>query len=217
FDCVYCECSTPSWSKEWELRPRFPDADDVRIELAKAVSSFNPDELDSITICGNGEPTLSRHLGAIVDAVSQARDYYWPQARTVILTNGSACHRPHVFQALARLDERVVKLDAGTNWMLNQLNRPTEDVSVSDLVWRISIVPDITVQSMFVEGPVDNTRPEHVLLWIERLKMLRPLAVQIYSLDREPALPWVQRVCREKLEEIARQVETAVHVTVHVY
>jgi wyosine [tRNA(Phe)-imidazoG37] synthetase (radical SAM superfamily) len=111
----------------------------------------------------------------------------------------------------------VVKLDAGTNWMLDQLHRPAEYLSINDLVWRISVMPEIIIQSMFVEGPVDNTRPEHVRQWIDKLRQLRPLSVQIYSLDRQPAESWVRPVRRQRLNEIASQVETALHIPVHVY
>lgn len=217
FDCIYCECSAAPWSPAWELRPRLPGGDDVRRLLAQAAERFRPDDLDAVTICGNGEPTLNPNLEAIADAVVEARDFYWPQARTVILTNGSMCHRPRVCKAVAKLDERVVKLDAGTNWMLDQLHRPAEYLSINDLVWRISVMPEIIIQSMFVEGPVDNTRPEHVRQWIDKLRQLRPLSVQIYSLDRQPAESWVRPVRRERLNEIASQVETAMQIPVHVY
>jgi wyosine [tRNA(Phe)-imidazoG37] synthetase (radical SAM superfamily) len=62
-----------------------------------------------------------------------------------------------VRSALARLDRRVVKLDAGRNWTFDELNRPTFKLNVSELARRISMVPEITVQSMFVHGPIDNT------------------------------------------------------------
>src|SRR5437870_3491469 len=69
FDCVYCECATASWPLQWELRPQFPTPDQVRDALASAAARFAPDELDAITISGNGEPTLAPDLDAIVDVV----------------------------------------------------------------------------------------------------------------------------------------------------
>jgi wyosine [tRNA(Phe)-imidazoG37] synthetase (radical SAM superfamily) len=217
FDCIYCECSTASWPIKWELRPGMPRGDDVRRGLAEAADRFRSDDLDAITICGNGEPSLNRNLEDIVDAVIDARDYYWPQARTVILTNGSMCHKPHVRTAVSRLDERVVKLDAGSTWYMDQMNRPTDPLSINELVWRISLMPDIVIQSMFVGGPVDNSRPEHVRAWIDKLRKVQPVSVQIYTLDREPAVPWVRSIDRKRLQEIALQVEDEVQVPARVY
>jgi wyosine [tRNA(Phe)-imidazoG37] synthetase (radical SAM superfamily) len=217
FDCIYCECGEGSWPVQWQLQPQFPDADDVRRALTAAADALGASDVDSITIAGNGEPTLSPHLDAIVDAVTEARDRDWPWARTVILTNGTTCHRPRVRAALARIDERVVKLDAGTDWILQQMNRPAGKLCITELLRRISMLPEINVQSMFVHGPVDNTRPEHVKVWTEWLKRLAPLSVQIYSLDRMPAKSWVREATRDELESIAQYVESSAGIPAHVY
>src|SRR5262249_8896363 len=119
FDCIYCECATSSWPLQFELQPQFPEPDDVRHALAIGADMLRPGDVDTICIAGNGEPTLSPHLDEIIDVVTEARVRDWPWARTIVLTNGTMCHRPPVRSALAKLDERVVKLDAGTNWILD--------------------------------------------------------------------------------------------------
>jgi wyosine [tRNA(Phe)-imidazoG37] synthetase (radical SAM superfamily) len=217
FDCIYCECATGAWPLSWDLRPQFPEPDDVHDALIAAADVFGPDDLDAITISGNGEPTLSPHLDAIVDVVSAARDRNWPQARTVILSNGSMCHKKPVRAALAKLDERVIKLDAGSNWILNQLNRPANNISITELVWRISMAPDIVIQSMFVQGPVDNTGWDEVERWAKWLVQVKPASVQIYSLDRMPAKSWTRQVSRNELDKIAEYVETHTAIPVHVF
>ena len=217
FDCIYCECATSSWPLEFELQPQWPEAEDIRRALATAANTLQPGDVDAITIAGNGEPTLSPHLDEIVDVVTEARDRDWPWARTLILTNGTTCHRRAVRSALAKLDERVVKLDAGTNWILDQMNRAAGKLSISELVHRVATLPEIVIQSMFVHGPVDNTHPEHVQAWIECLEHIHPLSVQIYSLDRMPAMPWVRQVPRPELEAIGRSVEATTGIAAHVY
>ncbi len=217
FDCVYCECATGSWPMEWELRPQFPTADRIHDALLEAAETFAADELDAITIAGNGEPTLSPYLNEIVDVVNLARDRDWPDARTVILTNGSLCHKPSVRAAIAKLDERIIKLDAGSNWILEQLNRPVANLSLPDLLRRLSTVPDIVIQSMFVHGPVDNTGAKEIEAWIGWLMRLHPTSVQIYSLDRTPAKNWVRPVPRAELERIAAQVESMTGIRAHAY
>jgi wyosine [tRNA(Phe)-imidazoG37] synthetase (radical SAM superfamily) len=217
FDCIYCECSAGSWPLEWKLRPQFPTAEDVHDGLTKAADILSPDELDSITISGNGEPTLSPHLDAIIDAVNAARDRDWPQARTVILSNGTMCHNATVRAAVAKLDERVIKLDAGSNWILDQLNRPAGKLSVMELLRRISVMPEITIQSMFVHGPVDNTKQAEVEAWAAWLARVRPGSVQIYSLDRLPAKSWVRQVPRRELQSIAEYIQSTTGIPAHVF
>ena len=216
FDCVYCGYSGSVWPRNWDLQPQFPEPEAIRRALALAACEPGGEELDSITIAGNGEPTLSPYLDEIVDVVVEARDRDWPQARTAILTNGTNCHRRAVRSAVAKLDQRVVKLDAGNNWILDQLNRPAGKLSIIELVRRISMMPEIIVRSMFVHGPVDNTRPEHIRAWAERLMRLEPLALQIRTLDRAPARSWVRPAPLAELEEIARYVESTAGIPVHV-
>ena len=202
---------------QFELKPQFPGPDAVRRALATTAVNVECEGIDTITIAGNGEPTLSPHLDEIVDVVIEARDRDWPGARTAILTNGTTCHLPVVRKALAKLDERVVKLDAGTNWILDQLNRPSGKLSIWKLVHRIALLPNILVQSMFVHGPVDNTRSDHIEAWTGWLNSIKPAGVQIYSLDRRPAMPWVRQVQRAELESIALYVESATGIVAHVY
>lgn len=217
FDCIYCECATGSWPLEWDLRPRFPTAEEIRRALVERTKQFGADELDAITISGNGEPTLAFNLDEIVNAVTEVRDRDWPQARTVILTNGTMCHKPNVRSALAKLDERIVKLDAGSSWTLEQINRPAGRLTLKELVYRISMIPDITIQSMFVHGPVDNTGQKEVAEWTEWLQRLAPRSVQIYSLDRTPAKPWVRQVTQAELESIADYVHSTTGIPAHVF
>jgi wyosine [tRNA(Phe)-imidazoG37] synthetase (radical SAM superfamily) len=206
-----------SWPVLWKLRPQFPPAEAIHEALLAAAERFPADDLDTITITGNGEPTLSPHLSEIVDAVNLARDRIWPQARTLILSNGTMCHKFRVRDALAKLDERVIKLDAGSNWILDQLNRPVARLSMNELLRRISMTPQIVVQSMFVHGPIDNTGSKEIGAWAGWLTRLRPSGVQIYSLDRRPSRTWVRQVLRNELDVIASYLESITGIRAHVF
>ena len=127
------------------------------------------------------------------------------------------CHKKSVRNALAKLDQRVVKLDAGTNWMLEQLNRPAGKLSITELLRRISMIPEIIIQSMFVHGPVDNTCSHDIQEWCRWLTQLAPLNVQIYSLARTPAKSWVRPVRRGELEAISAYVQAIVGIEAHVF
>src|SRR4030095_4633707 len=74
FDCIYCECATGSWPLEGQLRPQFPTPEDIHDALLAAATTFAADDVDAITIAGNGEPTMSPYLDAIVDVINFARD-----------------------------------------------------------------------------------------------------------------------------------------------
>src|SRR5262245_31761431 len=134
-----------------------------------------------------------------------------------ILSNGTMCHKPAVRAAIAKLDECVIKLDAGSNWILEQLNRPAGKLSVTELLRRISLVPESVIQSKLVHGPVDHTGQREIEKWANWLTRLKPTSVQIYSLDRMPAKSWVREVPRKELASIARYVESTTGIPAHVF
>jgi hypothetical protein len=43
---------------------------------------------------------------------------------------------------------------------------------------------DVTIQTLFTSGPEGNFTENNIQQWIERLKIIEPVFVQIYSLDR---------------------------------
>jgi hypothetical protein len=62
------------------------------------------------------------------------------------------------------------------------------------------------LQSCFVQGRVTNADVDSVATWIEKIREIHPLAVHIYSLDREPADKRIEKVSRTTLEWIANEV-----------
>jgi hypothetical protein len=73
-------------------------------------------------------------------------------------------------------------------------------------------LPDVVIQAMFVRdrlGRIDNAGDLAVSTWINALKSIRPRAVHIYTIDREPAWPYLQPVAAPRLLEIARRAQAA--------
>jgi hypothetical protein len=57
-----------------------------------------------------------------------------------------------------------------------------------------------------VQGRITNADPDSIGLWIERVRDIRPIGVQVYTLDCEPADNKIQRVSLTTLQWIADQV-----------
>ena len=66
----------------------------------------------------------------------------------------------------------------------------------------LKALPDVTLQSMFVQGALDNTQPDHIDRWIETVAYIAPKAVQIYPIDRPPADSGITKVPLARLKEI---------------
>jgi len=74
----------------------------------------------------------------------------------------------------------------------------------------------VTLQTMFVDGAIQNIGDQEVSEWIERVGEIQPVKAQIYSLHRPPAESSLQEIPAEKLEEIAAQTEKTTGVPVEV-
>jgi wyosine [tRNA(Phe)-imidazoG37] synthetase (radical SAM superfamily) len=105
------------------------------------------------------------------------------------------------------LDERHMKLDAGDEDTLRRINGAS--IQRAQIVAGLKELPDVIVQSMFVgdrQGRLDNTGYEDVSRWLGAIADIRPRAVHVYTIDRQPAFPFLKAVPADRLETIARRV-----------
>ena len=221
FNCVYCQYG---WTKKGTLAPiqelaDLPGLDAIAAAIEAALEQLSNagKTIDSITICGNGEPTLYPDLGAVIEIAKRGRDRYQPQARLAILSNSSTVGSKTVREALELLDLKIMKFDAGSEEIFRQLNHPRAPIYMGDIVAGLKELKNIILQSLFVQGRVTNADPDSVGLWAEKVREIRPLSVQVYTLEREPADKRIEKVNLTTLQWIAEQVRWRAGVPVEVF
>lgn len=233
FDCVYCECGPTSQDESHRLDVQpFPPTAKIIESVRRAMEMLRRTNasVDSLTLTGNGETTLHPAFEKIVRGLVALRDSILPKAQIVVLTNGTRLGHPSIRRALRRVDQCVVKIDAGRESMFQLLNRPLERASLEDLTEAASDLSGvlaknhgqdaratIVVQTLFVRGRVDNTQDNEIAEWIERVARTRPQRVQIYSLDRPPAVSGLLAVPRTDLKRIAALLAERTHLPVNIY
>ena len=210
WDCLYCQCGwTDRGADPTKVAPaRFPTVDGLRQAFREGFAALAKEGRipESITLSGNGEPTLHPRFGAAVDTLIAARDEFLPRAKTSALSNGERLGEPEVRDALRRLDQRCMKLDAGDERTTALLDRPLTPFSLDAYVGNLKKLKPVTVQAFFVRGAVDNTGEGAVGAWLERLAEIRPLEVHLYALDRIPPAKGLEKVPEAALREIAARV-----------
>lgn len=210
FECVYCECG---WTDS-SVKDSLPSVQDVTTALESALATLSAERhpINHISFAGNGEPTLHPHFHDIIDATLDLRDRYFPNAHIAVLSNATRLSDPKTRAALMKIEDRVLKLDAGTEKMFQRLDKPHRGITLDRLTDELCrLEGDLIIQSMFHKGEhdnasVDNTTPDEVFAWIERLKRIRPKLVMIYGLDRQPPAPGLIKATREELEAITVKV-----------
>ena len=184
FDCIYCECG---WNRDGLGDRVLPSAEDVRKALQKKLQECSAagTPIDSITFSGDGEPTLNPEFPAIIDLTLQLRDRYYPAAKVSVLSNATRIGRPGVFEALRKVDNPILKLDAPTDAQVALVNRPEGDYHVSRIVeWMVRFEGNFILQTMFLKGPGLATG-DWVQGWMEIVRRIRPREIQVYTIDRE--------------------------------
>jgi wyosine [tRNA(Phe)-imidazoG37] synthetase (radical SAM superfamily) len=96
-----------------------------------------------------------------------------------------------------------MKFDAGSEEMFRQLNHPAAPVYMGEIVAGLNQLKNTFLQSCFVQGRVTNADPDSVAMWIEKVREIHPLGVQLYTLDREPADKRIEKVSLTTLRWIA--------------
>ena len=206
FDCLYCQYG---WTDEFDdktLSKILPTKEEILEALEKQLKEMNY-QPDYITFSGNGEATLHPQFGVIVDGVIELRNKYTPQAKTTILSNSTQVFKPEVREALAKLDERIMKLDAGYEDMFKNYNRPAKYVYLEVITDALANMKDITIQTLFTSGPMGNYADKNISAWFERIKKINPVFVQIYSLDRGYPSEEISFVSKEELGKIKEMLD----------
>lgn len=217
FECPYCQCGRAARS----ARPgRWPTPAQVEMETREALRKLRAKGVvpDRLTLSGNGEPTMHPKFAECVRAILRARDAEMPSVRVICLTNGAHLDRSGVVEGLNLLDERHVKIDAGTEQVFQAVNAPRSRATLPAVLRNVGRLRDFTAQAMFVRGCIDNSTPAAVRAWIRALRVVRPRAVHLYTIDRRPADPELRPVSRRRLEAIAAMVtgRTGIPAQVHV-
>jgi len=146
FDCVYCQLG-----KTVNLLAERREFVSIR-EVAAALEETRGVTADYATFSGVGEPTLASNLG---QAIQMAKSILC--LPVAVLTNSSLMPREDVCQELAHADVVVAKLDASSEELFSQINRPCGVYAFGDILqaikrFKMSYQGKLALQMMFIEA-----------------------------------------------------------------
>jgi len=211
FDCIYCECGFNTTMQESPI----PSREQVRTTLeTKLQEMVSANEIpDVITFAGNGEPTLHAEFEGIIDDTILLRNKYCPTAKVSVLSNSTRIHKPHVFSALNKVDNNILKFDTAIDRTLQLVDRPTgKHINVAWFVEHLKkFEGHLIIQTMFLRGEFngekfDNTTDIEIEAWLKALEEIRPQQIMIYTIDRETPAQNLEKISQEELNVIAKKV-----------
>lgn len=197
YDCVYCECGHTT-DKTITRQDFFP-ADDVIAELREVLAT-RP-HLDTITLAGSGEPTLSRSLGPVIAFVK--REY--PEYTLSVLTNGSLMTDAGVREELVSADRVIPTLTSVHQETFERIHRPHPSLRIEAIIEGFIRFRKMYAGALWLEVfviPGVNTTDTELEGLKAALERINPDRVQLNTLDRPPAEGWVKAATDTELERV---------------
>ena len=205
FDCIYCECG---WNKDGRTEEKLPDDAALRTALEAKLLSCRQEGtgIDSITFSGDGEPTLNPHFPEIIDTTIALRDKYFPEAKVSVLSNATRVWKKGIFEALRKVDNPILKIDAPSDALAALVNQPVGRYHVEDVVRNLErFEGNFVLQTMFLKSPsFDSSSPEVLNGWMEIVRRLHPREIMVYTLDREAPAGNLEKFTVAQMEEMVR-------------
>ena len=186
FDCIYCECG---WNKDGKSDGRFPRLAQVQAALEEKMSlaAAEGTPVDSITFSGNGEPTMNPDFPQIVEVTLKLRDKYFPNAKVSVLSNAVLVARKEIAEALKKVDNPILKIDASSDELIRKINKPVGNYRLESIVEALKeFNGNFILQTMFLKSAeFDTTETESLNSWMNIVRELRPREIMVYTIDRE--------------------------------
>lgn len=205
FDCVYCECG---WNKDGISDNIFPRLGDVAAALEAKMRAVLAEgkNVDSITFSGNGEPTMNPDFAEIIDVTLELRNRFFPHAKVSVLSNATLAGRPKVMEALLKVDNPIMKIDASSDDLVRMINKPTGYYSLASVVDNLrKFEGRFVLQTMFLKSAdFDTAAPEPLKAWMDIVRELHPREIMVYTIDRETPDKTLGKYTVEQMRELVQ-------------
>ncbi len=202
YNCVYCECGA---TKEFSIeRKKYVELDKLKEEIIHALEKYNP---DYITFSGGGEPTLNSDLGEIIKWI---KDNY--KIKTALITNSSLLYLDEVIEEVKIFDVIMPSLNAVDEVTFKKINRSAPNLTAELAKLGLKKLSDnfhgeTYIEFFIIEGLNDSE--EELDEYIKFLKTIKYTKLQLNSLARVGAEPWVKPVSQKRMDEIKNKFEMA--------
>lgn len=186
FSCVYCQLGRTTQLSN--LRQRFFPPAEIINEIKRRLLTL--DDVDYITIVGEGEPTLSADIGLLIREIKR-----FTKIPVAVITNGALLFDKEVRNELLQADLVLPSLDTVREETFKKINRPYKSLHVSSIVeglvaFREEYRGSLWLETMLVEGINDDVN--ELSLMAEALKNISPDYLFLNIPIRPPAENWVR-------------------------
>jgi wyosine [tRNA(Phe)-imidazoG37] synthetase (radical SAM superfamily) len=187
YSCVYCQLGRTI--KMQVEREAFYELEDVLGDIEEKVEETREagEAIDYLTFVPDGEPTLDANLGRVIELLKPLG------IEIAVISNASLVWREDVREELAQADWVSLKVDAASEEIWRQVNRPHRRLQLRAIQDGMLAFADeyegiLATETMLVNGANDGEDAlNEVAAFLARLK---PDRAYVAIPTRPPAEPW---------------------------
>lgn len=196
FDCIYCQLGRTT--RKTVQRRSFYRPDLILNQIEKTLKSGIT--MDYISFSGSGEPTLNADMGRLIHEVKKLTE-----VPVAVITNGSLLWELGVQEELLEADVVLPSLDAGSEAVFQQVNRPHSSLNLEKIVEGLEAFGarhrgEIRMEVMLLEGL--NAVPHELKRIQELIARVNPERIDLNTAVRPPAESFVRPLAPKRLGEI---------------
>jgi wyosine [tRNA(Phe)-imidazoG37] synthetase (radical SAM superfamily) len=200
FDCIYCQLGATTCLTTG--RSQYVRNDLVLDEVDRFLSEN--EEPDFITLSGSGEPTLNSGFPDVIRNIKRLTE-----VPVAVLTNSSLMWMKDVHRGLMYSDLVVPSLDAGSESIFREINRPHPSLSLDRIIRGITKFSTnfngkIWMEIMLVNGKNDGDKELDLIS--QAINYIDPERVQLNTVVRPPSEEFARPIKRERMIEISNML-----------
>jgi wyosine [tRNA(Phe)-imidazoG37] synthetase (radical SAM superfamily) len=198
FDCIYCQLG-PTTQTQVERRS-FCDPASVVEQVVERVKEGG--RIDYVSLSGSGEPTLNSDIGWVIKRLKDR-----VSLPVAVITNGSLLDREDVRKDLMAADVVLPSLDAASEAVYKQINRPHESLEFDNIIGGLEAFCNEYKGRVWLEVLlIDNINndSQHIEMFKKIIDKLPVEKVQLNTVVRPPAEKAARRVSNAELLSISR-------------
>jgi wyosine [tRNA(Phe)-imidazoG37] synthetase (radical SAM superfamily) len=196
YDCVYCQLGRTT--KKTIKRKEYVAVEEILLELKQKLAAG--DIPDYISLAGSGEPTLNSRIGDLIKKIKSMT-----KIPVAVLTNGSLLWMREVQDALDAADLVLPSLDAGTDALFRQVNRPHRSLWYAQMVDGIAgftkrFQGEVWLEVFLLAGVTGI--PAEAQKIAAMVRRIGPARTQINTVTRPPAEAYAYPVPSDQLVKL---------------
>lgn len=199
YSCVYCQLGRTSFMTT--NRASFSDPQDAFQKIKQRLDDLSVQDIhpDTITFVSNGEPTLDKSLGEMIDRVKILG------IQTAVITNASLLWHPDTCTQLTNADIVSLKVDSVIEATWHKIDRPHGSLHFNQVFNGIhwfaqTFKGTIITETMLIKDNNDNQNEAETSA--DFIADLHPATAYLALPLRPPAESWVRPPTEDRLMDV---------------